>query len=81
MSSLLFDSARRLVEVETYYERSSSVGVVAVLLLIVLLAAREVLGGLDSDRGGAAARSLRIAIEPLLLTFVVIMGVRLALLL
>jgi hypothetical protein len=81
MSSLLFDAAQRLVELQSYYERSASIGAVAVLLLLVLLVEREVLRGLDDDRGRAAARTLVIAIEPLLLAFVVIVGVRLVLLL
>jgi hypothetical protein len=81
MSSLLFDSVQRLVELQSYYERSASIGAVAVVLLLVLLVEREVLRGLDDDRGRAATRTLGIAIEPLLLTFVVIVGVRLVLLL
>lgn len=81
MSSLLYDSVQRLVELQSFYERSASVGAVAVLLLIVLLTLREVLRALDDDRARAGQRTLVIAIEPLLLTFVVIVGVRLALLL
>jgi hypothetical protein len=81
MSSLLFDSAQRLVDLQNYYQRSASIGVVAVLLLLVLLVEREVLRGLGDDRGRSGARTLVIAIEPLLLTFVVIVGVRLVILL
>jgi hypothetical protein len=81
MSSLLYDSVQRLVELQSFYERSASVGAVAVLLLIALLTLREVLRGLEDDRARAGQRTLVIAIEPLLLTFVVIVGVRLALLL
>jgi len=78
VSSLLFDSAQRLVELQSYYERSASVGAVAVLLLLALLVEREVLRGMGDDRGRAAARTLGIAVEPLLLAFIVIVGVRLA---
>jgi hypothetical protein len=81
VNSLLFDSAQRLVDLQSYYERSASIGVVAVLLLLVLLVEREVLRALDDDRGRSAARTLGIAIEPLLLTFVVIVAVRLVILL
>ena len=80
MTSLIFDSAQRLVDVQTFFHRSARIGAVAALLLIVLLVGGEVLRGLGGRRADAAARTLPIAVEPLLLAFIVIVGVRLVLL-
>jgi hypothetical protein len=80
MSSLIFDTAQRLVEQQSFYQRSASIGAVAILLLIGLLVAAEVLRGLDGRWKGTAERTLVIAVEPLLLVFVVVVGVRLVLL-
>ena len=54
MSSLIFDTAQRLVEQQSFYQRSASIGAVAILLLIALLVAAEVLRGLCRPRRGAA---------------------------
>jgi hypothetical protein len=80
VSSLIFDTAERLTDHSSYYQRSASIGAVAILLLIGLLVAAEVLRGLDGRWKDAAERTLVIAVEPLLLAFVVVVGVRLVLL-
>jgi len=80
MSSLIFDIAQRLADHQSFYQRSASIGAVTILLLIALLVAAEVLRGLDGRWKDAAERTLVIAVEPLLLAFVVVMGVRLVLL-
>jgi hypothetical protein len=80
MSSLIFDTAQRLADHESFYQRSRTIGAVTILLLIALLVSAEVLRGLDGRWKDAAERTLVIAIEPLLLAFVVVVGVRLVLL-
>jgi hypothetical protein len=80
MSSLVFETAQRLVDRQSYYHRSESIGAIAILLLITLLVAAEVLRALDGRWKDAAQRTLVIAVEPLLLAFVVVVGVRLVLL-
>jgi len=80
MSSLILETARRLVDHTSYYQRSASVGAVAIMLLIALLVVAEVLRGLDGRWKDAAERTLPIAVEPLMLAFVLIVGVRLVLL-
>jgi hypothetical protein len=80
MTSLIFDSAQRLADHASYYQRSARIGAIAVLLLIALLVAAEVLRGLDGRWKDAVERTLVIAVEPLLLAFVVVVGVRLVLL-
>jgi hypothetical protein len=80
MSSLVFETAQRLVDHQSYYHRSEGIGAVAILLLIALLVAAEVLRALDGRWKDAAQRTLVIAVEPLLFAFVVVVGVRLVLL-
>jgi hypothetical protein len=80
MSSLIFDITQRLVDHQSFYQRSASIGAVAILLLIALLVAAEVLRGLAGRWKDSAERTLVIAVEPLLLAFVVVVGVRLVLL-
>jgi hypothetical protein len=80
MSSLIFDTAQRLADHQSFYQRSASIGTVAILLLIALLVAAEVLRGLGGRWKDSAERTLVIAVEPLLLAFVVVVGVRLVLL-
>lgn len=76
MSSLLLDTGRRLVDAQAFNTRSATVGLVAVLLLAVLLVEAEVLRGLGGERGRTALANLSIAIAPLLIAFVVIVGTR-----
>jgi hypothetical protein len=80
MSSLLFDTGQRLADQQSYYQRSAGIGAVAILLLIALLVGAEVLRGLDGRWKDAAEQTLSIAVQPLLVAFVVIVGVRLVLL-
>jgi hypothetical protein len=80
MSSLIFDTAQRLVDHQSFYQRSASIGAIAILLLIALLVAAEALRALGGRWKDAAERTLVIAVEPLLLAFVVVVGVRLVLL-
>ena len=77
MTSLVLDTGRRLVDVESFDARSATVGLAAVLLLAGLLVAVEVLRGLDGARARALAGNLTIAIGPLLGAFAVIVGTRL----
>jgi hypothetical protein len=76
VSSLLFDTARRLVDSQSFGSRSASVGLVAVLALALLLAAAEVLRALGGERARALVGNLTVAIVPLLVAFVVIVGTR-----
>jgi hypothetical protein len=80
MSSLIFETAQRLMDRTSYDQRSASIGAVAIMLLIALLVAGEVLRGLDGRWKDAAERTVPIAVEPLMLAFVLIVGVRLVLL-
>jgi hypothetical protein len=76
VSSLLLDTARRLVGGESFDTRSRTVGLVAVLLLLTLLVAADVLGALAGRRARALRADLTIAIGPLLVAFAVIVGTR-----
>jgi hypothetical protein len=76
VSSLLFDTARRLVDAQGFNSRSTSVGLVAVLALAVLLVGAEVLRALGGERARALVANLTVAIVPLLVAFAVIVGTR-----
>jgi hypothetical protein len=73
----VLDTGRRGVEVQSFDARSATVGLAAVLLLAGLLAAVEVLRGLDGARARVLAGNLTVAIGPLLVAFAVIVGTRL----
>jgi len=77
VSSLVLDTGRRLVDAQPFDVRSATVGLVAVLLLVVLLTAAEVLRGLGDARARALAANLTVAIGPLLVAFALIVGTRL----
>jgi hypothetical protein len=77
MSSLVLDTGRRLVDAQPFDTRSVSVGLVAVLLLVVLLVCAEVLRGLGGARARALAANLTVVIGPLLVAFALIVGTRL----
>jgi hypothetical protein len=55
---------------------SATVGVIAIVLLIVLLIEREVLRAMGGTRAIARVRSLTVATLPLLITAVAIIGSR-----
>ena len=55
---------------------SATVGVIAIVLLIVLLIEREVLRAMGGPRAVARVRSLTVATLPLLITAVAIIGSR-----
>jgi hypothetical protein len=76
VSSLVLDTGRRLVDAQPFDVRSASVGLVAVLLLVSLLVAAEVLRGLGDARARALAANLAVAIGPLLVAFALIIGTR-----
>jgi hypothetical protein len=76
VSSLLLDTARRLVEGQSFDARSRTVGLVAVLLLLTLLVAADVLRALAGRRARALRADLTIVIGPLLVAFAVIVGTR-----
>ena len=76
MSSLLLDTARRLVEGQSFDTRSRTVGLVAVLLLLTLLVAADVLRALTGRRARALRADLTVVIGPLLVAFAVIVGTR-----
>jgi hypothetical protein len=76
VTSLVLDTGRRLVDAHGFDARSATVGLVAVLLLAALLAAVEVLRGLGGERARAVVANLTVAIVPLLVAFVVIVGTR-----
>ena len=76
MTSLLFDTARWLVDAQGFDARSATVGLVAVLALAALLVAAEVLRALGGARARALVANLTIAIVPLLVAFAVIVGTR-----
>jgi hypothetical protein len=76
VSSLILDTGRRLFDAQPFDVRSATVGLVAVLLLVVLLAVAEVLRGLGGERARAVLANLTIAIAPLLVAFAVIVGTR-----
>ena len=76
MSSLLLDTARRLVEAQSFDTRSRTVGLVAILLLLALLVAADVLRALGGRRARALRADLTVAIAPLLVAFAVILGTR-----
>jgi hypothetical protein len=77
MSSLLLDTAHRLVHAQSYDARSASVGLVVVALLALLLVESELLRAAGGHRARAAVRTLSVAIAPLLVAFAVILGTRL----
>jgi hypothetical protein len=76
VSSLVLDTGRRLLDAQPFDVRSATVGLVAVLLLVALLVAGEVLRGLGGERARALRANLTVAIAPLLLAFAVIVGMR-----
>jgi hypothetical protein len=76
MSSLLFDTARRLVHDESFARRSTTVGLAVVLLLLALVVQRELVRALGGEHERARIQSFGVAIGPLLVAFLLIAGVR-----
>jgi hypothetical protein len=78
MSPLLYDTTRRLMDTQSFEVRSTSVGLVVIVLFIALLLEHEVLRGLGTKPARAGMRALAVVVAPLLLAFSLIVGTRLA---
>jgi hypothetical protein len=77
MNSVLPHATQHALEHASYSQITTSVGVVAIVLLIVLLIEHELIRALRS-RGSSSQRILQVAIVPLLITFAVIVVTRFA---
>jgi hypothetical protein len=77
MNSVLTHASNHALHHASYSQITASVGVVAIVLLIVLLAEHELIRALRG-RGSSVQRILQVAIVPLLITFAVIVVTRFA---
>lgn len=78
MTGTVTTVTRSIIESTPYGTLSTTVGLVAILLLVVLLVQQELLRSAGTPRTRPGERALTIAIAPLLLASAVIMAVRLA---
>jgi H+/Cl- antiporter ClcA len=77
MNSMLPHATHHALEHASYSQITASVGVVAIVLLIVLLIEQEFIRALRGG-GSSSKRTLQVAIVPLLITFAVIVVTRFA---
>jgi H+/Cl- antiporter ClcA len=77
MNSLLPHATHRALEHASYSQITTSVGVVAIVLLIVILIENELIRAIRGG-GSSSQRILKVAIVPLLITFAVIIVTRFA---
>jgi hypothetical protein len=76
MTSTVTDVTRDLILSKSVETLTTSIGVVAVVLLIVLLVQEELVRVLDGPRAGKQVRALGVAIVPLFASFVVTVTTR-----
>ena len=78
MSATVTAVTRAIIRSSNYGTLSTTVGLVAILLLVVLLVQKEILRAADTPQARAGGQLLNIAIAPLLLASAVIVTMRLA---
>ncbi len=77
MTSTVTEVTRTLILSSTYESLSTSLGLIVILLLDILLIQKELIRARGSSRSRQWMRVLDIAIAPLVLTFLVIVTLRL----
>ena len=77
MTSIVTEVTRTLILSSTYESLSTSLGSIAILLLFVLLVQKELMRAHGGPHSRRWMRALDIAIAPLLLTFGIIVIMRL----
>ena len=77
MTSFITEATRSVITASSYRALSASAGVIAILLLVVLLAQKEVVRAIWPSRSRPAMRKLDVAIVPLLMAFALIFAMRL----
>ncbi len=77
MTSTVTEVTRTLILSSTYESLSTSLGAIAILLLFVLLVLKELMRARGGPHSRRWMRTLDIAIAPLLLTFGIIVIMRL----
>jgi len=81
MTSFITQVTSGIVTASTYGWLSTTFGAIAVLLLVLLLIQKEVLRPFTESRATAWMRAFNLAIAPLLISFVLIVAMRLVVLL
>ena len=76
MTAMVSAATRTIIRSNSYGTLTSTVGLVAVMLLVVLLLQKELLRTATTPRARAGGDMLNIAIPPLLLAFAVIVTLR-----
>ena len=76
MTALIPESVRQTILSFTFDYRSTTVGLVAILILGLLLIAREIIRAHGGPRAVERVDALNVAIYPLLLTFIGVVVVR-----
>jgi hypothetical protein len=78
MTSTVTEVTKTFIQSHTYAAVSTTVGIIAILLLVVLLIQKELMRAQGGSRARVGVDALNTTIAPLLLAFVVIMILRFA---
>ena len=76
MTSTLNEVTINIISSSSFIDRFNSLGVIAILLLLALLAHRELVRAFHSSSSGTWLRTLNIAVLPMILMFSFIVTIR-----